>query len=570
MRTRCRTSKPASLSTTTSDPEPSGCRGPYVQEAEFICLIAPRTLHTSPMRRRDFLKSASLGLLASSLAGSSRAFAQSKSVAFDRAWLVSRAKALAAKPYVKRSRELPQVLERDWDNFHFRPERALWAKQDSRFAVEFFHRSKLFREHIDVFEVVNGRATPVTYDREMFDYARSGLNPDSIPRDLGFAGMRLTFDRDPRDITSFLGASYFRAIADNYQWGLSARGLAVNSGVTGRPEEFPVFTCFWLERPAKGAGTLVVHALLESESITGAYRFAITPGKSQVMDIDATLYPRKPIERLGIAPGTSMFQCGENDKRMAYDVRPEIHDSDGLAMWTGKGEWIWRPLTNPAAVEWNAFADQKPKGFGLLQRDRDFDDYQDDQILYHPRPDLWVEPRSDWGRGTVQLVEIPTFDETFDNIVSFFCPEAPVKAGQELRYSYRLHWCLTPPAVPQLARTSATRLGLGGEVGKRKHYAGRFMVDFTADTPPPSAAIEPVVQVSRGTVELATARVLKIGDSGGATRYRAVFDVVPPDDSTAKLEIRMFLRSGGQALTETWLYHWFPPAAGDRKLNQML
>jgi glucans biosynthesis protein len=167
----------------------------------------------------------------------------------------------------------------------------------------------------------------------------------------------------------------------------------------------------------------------------------------------------------------------------------------------------------------------------------------------------------------VQLVEIPTVDETFDNIVSFFCPEQPVKPGQELRYAYRLHWGSQPPVVPQLARTSATRLGLGGVVGNRKHYSCRFMVDFTATTPPPSAAIEPVVQVSRGTVELATARVLRTSDATGPMRYRAVFDVVPPDDSTARIEIRMFLRSGGKPLTETWLYHWFPPAANDRKLH---
>jgi glucans biosynthesis protein len=199
-----------------------------------------------------------------------------------------------------------------------------------------------------------------------------------------------------------------------------------------------------------------------------------------------------------------------------------------------------------------------------LQRDRNFESYQDDLIRYDPRPDLWVEPRSDWGKGTIQLVEIPTVDETFDNIVTFFTPEQPVKAGQELKYAYKLYWGLNPPVVPQLARTSATRLGLGGEVAKRKHYSERFIVDFTANSAPPSAAIEPVVQVSRGAVELASARVLKI--EGAPTRYRAVFDVVPPDDSTNPIEIRMFLRSGGQPLTETWLYHWVPPAAKDRKL----
>jgi glucans biosynthesis protein len=520
------------------------------------------------MQRRDFLKLAACASSGVALRGS-RAYAQAKPVPFDRAWLMRRARTLAAKPYVRRSRELPQALtERDWHQFYFRPERGLWAKLDSRFAVQFFHRSNLFRERIDLFEVVAGKATPVTYDPGMFDYARAGLRAETLPRDLGFAGFRLMFEREQaRDVTAFLGASYFRAVGGDFQYGLSARGLAIDCGIPGRAEEFPVFTCFWLERPAPGAGTLVLHALLDSESITGAYRFAITPGTTQVMDVEASLYPRKSIERLGIGPGTSMYLSGENDRRMGYDVRPEIHDSDGISMWTGSGEWIWRPLTNPAQLAWNAFVDQKPRGFGLLQRDRSFDSYQDDEIYYDRRPDLWVEPRSDWGKGSVQLVEIPTVDETFDNIVSFWCPEQPVKPGSELTYSYRLHWGLTPPVVPPLASTVATRLGLGGIVGKRTRYSCRFMVDFTGGGPPPSAAngaIEPVVQVSRGSVELASARLLR-----GATspaRYRAVFDVVPPDDSTARIEIRMFLRAAGQPLTETWLYHWVPPAVSDRKL----
>jgi glucans biosynthesis protein len=407
----------------------------------------------------------------------------------------------------------------------------------------------------------------VTYDSGMFDYARSGLRAETLPRDVGFAGFRLMLDHDAaRDVTAFLGASYFRAVGGDFQYGLSARGLAIDTGIVGRAEEFPVFTCFWFERPAPGAGTLVVHALLDSESITGAYRFAITPGKSQVMDVEAALYPRKPIERLGIAPGTSMYQCGENDARMGNDVRPEIHDSDGLSMWTGSGEWIWRPLTNPAHLAWNAFVDQQPRGFGLLQRDRSFESYQDDEMFYDRRPGLWVEPRSDWGKGSVQLVEIPTVDETFDNIVAFWCPEQPVKPGQELALSYRLHWGLTPPAVPQLASASATRLGLGGVVGKRTRYSCRFMVDFSADPSQLSAAsgaIEPVIQVSRGRVDLASARVVR---SSGAARYRAVFDLVPPDDSTTRIEIRMFLRAAGQPLTETWLYHWIPPVWSERKL----
>lgn len=499
---------------------------------------------------------------------------QPAGVAFDHAWLRRKAKTLSGKAYVPPPRELPAALvQRVWDQFHFRPERALWADKGLRFRAQFFHRSMLFQERVHLFEVVNGRARPISYDPGMFDYAKSGLRAEDMPRDLGVAGFRLTFDADKaRDVTAFLGASYFRAVGGDHQYGLSARGLAIDSGMK-RPEEFPLFRCFWLERPAAGSGTLVVHALLDSPSTTGAYRFAISPGATQVMDVDVSLYPRKRIERLGIAPGTSMFQCGENDRRMGYDARPEIHDSDGLAIWTGRGEWIWRPLTNPSELAWNAFVDEHPKGFGLMQRDRMFESYQDDHIFYERRPSLWVEPKGNWGRGSVQLIEIPTNDETNDNIVSFWCPERPPEAGEELTLGYRLHWGGKLPFGPTLARTSATRLGLGGVVGRpRSYYACRFMVDFAIDTPAPAALrgpIEPVVQASRGRVELASARLLhvSVGQADAATHgYRAVFDVVPPDASEAPIELRLFLRAGGQPLTETWLYQWRPPPPAQRTL----
>jgi len=519
------------------------------------------------MWRRDFLKQAALAL---TLLHSRSALA-AESMPFDFAWLKQKARTLARRAFVKPSQVLPDALvQRSWEQFQFRPERALWAGGQSRFAVQFFHRSGLFREQIEVFEVVSGRARRVRYERGMFDYARIGLSAETLPADLGFAGLRLLFDGEAaRDVSAFLGASYFRAVGAGFQYGLSARGLAIDTA-TERREEFPLFRCFWLERPAPGAGTLIVYALLDSESITGAYRFAITPGPSQRMDVELALYPRKPVERLGIAPATSMFLCGENDRRLGYDVRPELHDSDGLSIWTGRGEWIWRPLMNPRQLSWNAFVDEHPRGFGLLQRDRSFESYQDDTLLYDQRPGLWVEPSGDWGRGSVQLVEIPTVDETFDNVVAFFCPERPLAAHEELALSYRLHWGAEPPVQPELAQTVATRLGLGGTPGQpRKHYACRFMVDFSGRAPPPPAsagAIEPVVQLARGRVELATARVLQPGTARGQTRYRAVFDVVPPDSSQAPIELRLFLRAAGQALTETWLYHWQPPAAGERQL----
>jgi glucans biosynthesis protein len=280
-----------------------------------------------------------------------------------------------------------------------------------------------------------------------------------------------------------------------------------------------------------------------------------------VMEVDAALYPRKEIARLGVAPLTSMFVYGENDRRMANDWRPEIHDSDGLAMWTGSGEWIWRPLVNPASLRFSAFLDQNPRGFGLLQRDRNFDHYQDDGAFYDRRPSLWVEPKSGWRKGSIQLVEIPTVDETFDNIVAFWNPTEKPQPGQELLFSYRLYWGAQIPVNPPLAQVVATRTGLGGYVGqKRKYFSWRFVVDFAGgDLSMISKAIEvePVITASRGQIEFPSTRPLD-----RVRGYRVTFDLKPTDDSLEPIDLRLYLRANGQPLTETWLYQWTPDRRG--------
>lgn len=487
---------------------------------------------------------------------------------FDHAALKGRARQLAAAPYQPPNEVLPpEVAALGWDAYQsirYRADHALWAGEGLRFEVQLFHLGLFFKRPVRMHEVRDGRAQALAYDPALFDYGSSGLHGERQPADLGFAGFRVNFHTAPRhDVAAFLGASYFRAVGGERQYGLSARGLAVDTGLN-RPEEFPDFTEFYLERPAPGTNTLVVHALLDAPSVAGAYRFAITPGDTLVMDVDAALYPRRPIERLGIAPLTSMFQTGENDRRMANDWRPEIHDSDGLALWTGAGEWIWRPLTNPPALAFNAFADRRPRGFGLLQRDRDFDHYQDDGVFYERRPSLWVEPRGDWGDGAVHLVEIPTVDETFDNVVAFWNPAAPVQPGQERLFGYRLHWGAEPPVQPPLARCLSTRTGLGGVVGqKRPYWSWRFVVDFAGGDlglVDANAKVEPVIEAARGRVELTSARPL-----ASVKGWRAMFDLVP-DERSEPVQLRLYLRSGGQALTETWLYHWTPPPPAQRLL----
>lgn len=530
-------------------------------------------------QRRHFLRTLGHGAALATAGGLglnwTQAFAALKPLGeaqpFDFAALKGQARALAAKAYEPPKDTIPpSVSKLDWDQYQsiqFRGDHALWADEKLRFQAKFFHLGLFFKKPVRMFELADGKAQELAYDPEMFDYGKSGLKPGDLPPDLGFAGFRLNFHTDPvRDVAAFLGASYFRAVGGEWQYGLSARGLAIDTGMQ-RPEEFPDFTAFYLERPAPGSNTVVVLALLDSPSISGAYRFAITPGDTQVMEIDAALYPRKAIERLGIAPCTSMFQHGENDRRMANDWRPEIHDSDGLQMWRGNGEWVWRPLTNPPALQFNAFADQGPRGFGLVQRDRNFDHYQDDGVFYERRPSLWVEPKSDWGAGSIQLVEIPTIDETFDNIVAFWNPDRKPQPGEELLIGYRLFWGAHPPAQSPLARCVATWTGLGGVVGQpRKYFSWRFAVDFAGENLVAlgrGAKVEPVITASRGKIEITSAR-----PQDAIQGWRAMFDIKPEDDSTAPITIRMFLRGeNGAPLTETWLYQWVPPAPADRRLS---
>jgi glucans biosynthesis protein len=525
------------------------------------------------MNRRGFLKNAVIltGGVLSLENWLNTAESDTQRNPFDFASLKGYARALTAKSYKAPDSNLPESLAHlSWDDvqaIRFRSTRALWYSTPSRFRVQFFHRTPLFKDRVRLAEVVKGTAHEIEYDPVMFDFAKTGVQARSLKGALGFAGFRLHFHTDwVRDVAAFLGASYFRAVGtDTRQYGLSARGLAIDTALDSG-EEFPIFTGFWLQRPDENADRLTIYALLDSPSVTGAYRFEIAPGQTTIMEVDAALYPRKTIERLGIAPLTSMYQYGKNDRRMANDWRPEVHDSDGLAILTGAGEWIWRPLVNSSGVRVNSFMDENPRGFGLLQRDRNFDHYQDDGAYYDRRPSLWVETKlaaTGWGRGAIQLVELPAVDETFDNIVAFWNPAEKPQPGQELLFSYRLHWGTRMPLAPDRAQVVATRTGIGGVVGqKRKYFSWRFTVDFVAGelaALPPKAKVEPVITASRGEIEITSARPQK-----EIKGYRAMFDLKPTDSSTEPIDLRLFLRLDGQPLTETWMYQWTPPPPAER------
>jgi glucans biosynthesis protein len=525
------------------------------------------------LRRRDLLKST---LLAAPLWNSlvdRAAAAETAARGFDYATLKGRARALASRPYKAPTNLAPEKLrDLSYDQYQairFQRERALWFNENRGFRLEFFHLGRGFKEPVKMYELVNGREQEILYKPGLFDLQRSGASTRGLPENLGFAGFRVHSATNwEADVAAFLGASYFRAVgSDSRQFGLSARGLAIDTA-NGGPEEFPRFTAFWFERPPLNSRSMVFYALMDSPSATGAFRWEMTPGPRNAMDVDASIYPRKPIDRLGIAPLTSMFQCGENDKRMANDWRPEIHDSDGLSICTGSGEWIWRPLNNPGDIRVSSYFDKGPRGFGLMQRDRNFEHYQDDGVFYNRRPSLWIEPKADWGAGAVQLVELPTVDETFDNIVAFWNPASKPKGGEELLFGYRMFWGNDAPMFQPLAHAVATRTGIGGVIGQpRRYFSWRFAVDFAGGELtmlPEGVTVEPIITASRGQVEITSARPIAYpqGDKRG---YRAMFDIKPSDDRLDPIDLRMFLRCNGQPLTETWIYQWTPPSLAARR-----
>jgi glucans biosynthesis protein len=483
--------------------------------------------------------------------------------AFDLEDVARTAAAIAREPYRERAHAVPKWLlvgsltYDQWRDIRFRPDHALWRAEGLPFQVQLFHPGLYFDRAVRV-NVVDGRgAHEVPYSPELFDLGKNRFGP-RVPRDLGFAGLRIHaplktpayFD----EVAVFLGASYFRALGRDNVYGQSARGLAVDTAEP-RGEEFPRFIEFWLVKPAPDAKSLTLYALLDGPSASGAYRFEVTPGVQTRMAVDARLYVRRAGAKLGIAPLTSMFFFGENGPRGLEDFRPEVHDSDGLQLHLGSGEWLWRPLDNPARLDLASFQTSGLRGFGLVQRDLAFASYQDLETREELRPSTWVEPRGDWGAGHVELVEIPTATELVDNIVAYWVPAAPVRAGDALSFSYGLSWGSADAIRPPAGRAVATRRDRGSVHSDHEGY--RYIVDFEGGAlgalpaePPPKA----IVDASRGVVPY-DVTVYKNAVTGG---FRLAFQIKPA--GVAPVELRAFLKKGEDVLTETWSSVWHPPA----------
>jgi periplasmic glucans biosynthesis protein len=509
-------------------------------------------------RRTFLLSSAALGLTAANAAPVlERDLYFGPEVPFTFNALSGWAKQLSQKPFQKPIILDAELLERlDFDAYQqirFRPDWAIWSHGDGPYPIELFHAGKYFKDPVRIFVVsAKGLAREVRYSPNLFTFGKSEF-AKALPPDTGFAGFRVLTAPGEPDWLAFLGASYFRTPGETRQYGLSARGLAVDVAMP-TPEEFPRFSHFWLE-PLAGRPGIVINALLDSPRITGAYRIETIRETGTVMNIHARLFPRSDIERVGIGPLTSMYWYSKHNRRLATDWRPEIHDSDGLSIWTGRGERIWRPINNPHRVRTSSFLDLNPRGFGLMQRERDFGQYEDDGTFYEKRPSVWVEPIGEWGEGAVQLVEIPTNDEIHDNIVAYWTPKEPYRGGEQHEVQYKLHWRLNEPYPAPLAHVVATRLGAGGIPGQPPLKGTiKYVIDFRGGKLPqyPNRGdIDMDVSAPSGRIERQAVYPVV-----GTDKWRVMFDFTPASETP--IDIRAYLRKDGEALSETWLFQHIP------------
>jgi periplasmic glucans biosynthesis protein len=467
---------------------------------------------------------------------------------FSPEWLMDEARRIAAEPYVEPASDLPSGLgEIGYDQYRdiaFRPEARIWADLPGRFRLDLLHRGFIFKAPVEIALVEGGRATPLLFSPGLFDYG-PGVRAPTPDEHLGFSGFRVRSPLNTPDFWDeflvFQGASYFRAVAREQAYGISARALAINTAAP-EGEEFPAFRRFWIEKPAPDQGTLIVHALLDSPSATGVYRFAVTPGAETVIDVEAALLPRRELQKVGIAPLTSMFLFDGTNRAGYDDFRPAVHDSNGLQMLTGAGEWLWRPLANPRELQISTFKDAQPRGFGLMQRARRPEEFEDFEAAYERRPSLWIEPAGDWGQGYVELVEIPTESEINDNIVAYWRPDGAVPSGGPWRFGYRMRWTDTVRPLDELLVTRASRMGRSLN-GERR----LFVVDFASRNGTVPEGLVAEASASAGEIAPPIIHAPRNGI------VRVSFELAASDETS---ELRLRLMSGGRPASETWLYRW--------------
>jgi glucans biosynthesis protein len=480
--------------------------------------------------------------------------------AFDFGSVMQRAGEMAARPFKAPDALAPEELRRlsiqQYRSIRFRPERALWHGARTPFEVTPVHQGMSFDRTVVLNEISSDGVRRLTFDPGAFDYG--GLKLGALnDRALGFAGFRVAYRFDAKggfeDVASFLGASYFRAVGEGLRTGLAARGLAVDTAEASG-EEFPRFVEFWIERPAPGDRHLVVLALLDSRRATGAYRFLIRPGEITRIEVKARIFLRETVAKLGLGPLTSMYLYGENQPPASGMARPEVHDSDGLSIQSATGEWLWRPLVNPRRLLVTSFAQNGPVGFGLMQRDRDFRSYDDLDARFDLRPSAWVSLKGNWGPGRIELVQIPSPDETNDNIVAYWVPQTAMAPRKPIDLDYELLWGKASQLPLPPAYVVQTRRLPNAPSDRKDRPSERllsFAVDFEASDPERSRDVTPVWTVSSADNAEILERTLRRHDATGG--WRATVRLRQLDEKRP-VELRGQLNVGNAPWSEVWSY----------------
>jgi len=523
------------------------------------------------LQRRDFLKATVGGVAAGSTAALSNGSARAQAAApkpagaapgptlpaggsgFDSSQVEEAARSLAKRPFAPPSAPLPAPFSHlDHDQYariRNQPQSRVWGAENVGFALEPLPRGFLFASPMTINVVENGAVRALAFKPSDFDFGALEVAADAP--NIGFSGFRIlnTHSTPAAEVALFQGASFFRALATGQRFGVTARGLSIRTA-DPRGEEFPIFREVWIEKPSLAVNALTIHALLDSQSVTGAYRFTLRPGDMTIIDAECVLFARTLVENFGLATMTGAHFLGAIERRTADDVRPRVYDFSGLQMFTGRREWLWRPVSNRDTLQISSFLDENPVGFGLLQPDRDFERFLDDQRHWELRPSLWIEPIGDWGPGAVTLIEIPSQSEVNQNAIAFWRPNSALRPGVPSRFAYRQFWCWTPPQQPKLARVGVTRSGRVPGTPERG-LKRRFLVEFSdvAFADPHLPELKAHVTASTGSI-----MAVKTFLSPGLKSLRVVFDMDGSGQTAS--ELRLVLQAGDKPFSETWLYRW--------------
>ncbi len=517
-------------------------------------------------QRREVLKVALAGAVAPALTFDlfspaldlfSPALAQSPGEPFNPSQIIDMARALASKPYKAPANDLPEAFTNltyeQYAAIQHKRDKAIWALNGTGFALEPLHRGYINSTQMQLNVVAEGTTRRVSYDPSRYDLGK--LTAPTEAREIGFSGLRILKANEDKSFTElavFQGASIFRSHTGDQPSGIMARGLAIRTA-DPKGEELPLFRALWIERPTLANNALVLHAVLDSESLAGAYRFTIRPGDATIIDIECTLFPRVALDHFGLAAMQASYLYGPMDRRRGDDVRPGVYEATGLRMLNGNGEWLWRPLSNREMLQVSAFVDENPKGFGFLQTDRSFERFLDDEQHWESKPSLWVEPLGDWGPGWITLMEVPADSQLNQNMIAYWRPKAALAAGSENSFAFRQFWCWNPPEKPPLA---LARLSRGGRApnapaNSRKR---RFLVEFSGDNLGEYES-EKQFGIKLSTSQGQISNLRKVF-SRERKFCRVLFDLELGNETLA--ELRLVLEAQGKPISETWLYRWTP------------